>query len=57
MVFAYLFTIVHQKLTQRCGKFDFNSIKKNIFMSSPQKLKEDSGLLSICLENDKKNVK
>lgn len=45
MVFAYLFTIAHQKLTQRCGKFDFNLIKKNIFMSSPQKLKEDSGLL------------
>lgn len=45
MVFAYLFTIAHQKMTQRCGKFDFNSIKKNIFMSSPQKLKEDSGLL------------
>lgn len=37
MVFAYLFTNSHQKLTQRCGKFDFNSIKKkHLYVIPPE---------------------
>lgn len=40
MVFAYLFTIAHQKLTQRCVKFDFNSIKKTSLCQLPPESEE-----------------
>lgn len=53
MVFAYLFTIVHQKLTQRCGKFDFNSIKKHLYVIPPEIEGRFWPTLNI-LEDDKK---